>query len=326
MGNKKILIVDDDPDIRQGLHLRLQANQYDTFFARDALSAMVEARKNKPDLVILDLGLPASEAYIATERRKSIAMIEARKRQPDLIVLDVGASAGDGFEVLAGLKSTPSLAAIPVVVLSARDLRANRERALQAGAIAYLQKPVEDAELLAVVRKALSEPAQSKTPPLSHGGRLPGKPAAEIHEPGGQIKEGEQGNKKILIVDDDPDIRQGLHVRLKANHYDTFFAADAFAAMTEARKQQPDLIILDLGLPAGDGFVVMERLSSVPALAVIPIIVVSGRDARANHERALKAGAKAFLQKPVDDRDLLAVIRKALGESAQAEMHHHASI
>jgi len=325
MGNKKILIVDDDPDIRQGLHLRLQANQYDTCFARDAISALVEARKHKPDLVILDLGLPAGEAYIATERQKSIAMIEARKRQPDLIVLDVGAAAGDGFEVLAGLKSIPSLAAIPVVVLSARDLRANRERALKAGAIAYLQKPVDDAELLAVVRKALSEPAQPKTP-LSHDGRLPGKPAADIHEQGDQIKEGEQGNKKILIVDDDPDIRQGLHVRLKANHYETFFAADAFAAMNEARKHQPDLIILDLGLPAGDGFVVMERLSSIPALAVIPVIVVSGRDARANHERALKAGARAFLQKPVDDQDLLAVIRKALGESAQAEMHHHESI
>ena len=86
------------------------------------------------------------------------------------------------------------------------------------------------------------------------------------------------GNKKILIVDDDPDVRLGMHLRLKANHYDTFFAADAFAAMAEARKHEPDLIILDLGLPAGDGFLVMERLKPVPSLAVIPIIVVSARD------------------------------------------------
>src|SRR3984893_13510414 len=104
------------------------------------------------------------------------------------------------------------------------------------------------------------------------------------------------GNKKILIVDDDPDVRHGMHVRLKANHYDTFFAADALSSMAEARKHEPDLIILDLGLPAGDGFVVMERLKAVPSLAVIPIIVVSARDVRANQERALKAGAKAFLQ------------------------------
>ena len=127
------------------------------------------------------------------------------------------------------------------------------------------------------------------------------------------------GNKKILIVDDDADVRQGMHLRLKANHYDTFFAADALSSMVEARKHEPDLIILDLGLPAGDGFVVMERLKSIPSLAVIPIIVVSARDARANQERAVKAGAKAFLQKPVDNAELLAVIRQALGEPEQPE-------
>jgi DNA-binding response OmpR family regulator len=125
------------------------------------------------------------------------------------------------------------------------------------------------------------------------------------------------GNKKILIVDDDPDIRHGLNIRLKANHYDTFFAADAFSSMVEARKHEPDLIILDLGLPAGDGFIVMERLKKLPSLAVIPIIVVSARDIRANQERALKMGAKAFLQKPVDDAELLSVIREAMGEPDQ---------
>jgi DNA-binding response OmpR family regulator len=124
------------------------------------------------------------------------------------------------------------------------------------------------------------------------------------------------GNKKILIVDDDPDVRQGMHVRLRANHYDTFFAADALSSMSEARKNEPDLIILDLGLPAGDGFVVMERFKSIPSLAVIPVIVVSARDVLANKERALKAGAKAFLQKPVDNAELLKVIRQALGEPA----------
>jgi len=125
------------------------------------------------------------------------------------------------------------------------------------------------------------------------------------------------GNKKILIVDDDPDVRLGVHLRLKANHYDTFFADDAFDAIAEARKHAPDLIILDLGLVAGDGFIVMERLKQVLSLAVIPVIVVSARDPRANRERALKAGAKAFLQKPVDDAELLSVIRKALGEPEQ---------
>ena len=127
------------------------------------------------------------------------------------------------------------------------------------------------------------------------------------------------GNKKILIVDDDPDVRQGMYLRLKANHYDAIFAADGLTGMSEARKHGPDLIILDLGLPAGDGFVVMERLKTFPSLAVIPIIVVSGRSGLANRKRAISAGATAFLEKPVDNAELLAVVRRALGEAAQPE-------
>jgi DNA-binding response OmpR family regulator len=120
--------------------------------------------------------------------------------------------------------------------------------------------------------------------------------------------------KTILIVDDDPDVRLGLHVRLKANNYNVIFAIDGMASIAQARKHMPDLIILDLGLPAGDGFSVMERLKANDSLALIPVIVVSARDLNANMDRALKAGAKAFLQKPVDNAQLLLTIRKVLGE------------
>ena len=136
-------------------------------------------------------------------------------------------------------------------------------------------------------------------------------------------------SKKILIVDDNADIRLGMHLRLKANQYETFFAADAFAAVAEARKHRPDLILLDLGLPAGDGFTVMERLKQIPFLAVIPVIVVSARNGLGNQKRAYEAGAKAFLQKPVNDAELLAVIRQALGEpemTKKSTLHAQASL
>jgi DNA-binding response OmpR family regulator len=119
-------------------------------------------------------------------------------------------------------------------------------------------------------------------------------------------------NKKILIVEDDSDVRLGYHVMLKAHQYDTFFGTDAVSAVAETRKHQPDLILLDLGLPAGDGFVVMERLRAKPEWARIPVIVVSGRDVAANKERSLRAGAKAFVQKPWDDNELLALIDQLL--------------
>ena|SRR3984893_1432384 len=129
-------------------------------------------------------------------------------------------------------------------------------------------------------------------------------------------------NKKILIVEDDPDVRKGMHVRLQASNYDTFFAADAISGMAEARKHQPDVILLDLGLPGGDGFTVMERFKANPHLAVIPIIIVSARTGHDNRVRAMKAGAKAFLEKPVDNAELLAVIRQALGESPKQPLVH----
>src|ERR1700680_167771 len=103
--------------------------------------------------------------------------------------------------------------------------------------------------------------------------------------------------KTILIVDDDPDVRLGLHVRLRANHYDVIFAADGMASFAQVRKHMTDLICLDLGLPAGDGFSVIERLKANDSLSLIPVIVVSARDVNVNMDRALMAGAEGFPQK-----------------------------
>jgi DNA-binding response OmpR family regulator len=121
--------------------------------------------------------------------------------------------------------------------------------------------------------------------------------------------------KTILVVDDDPDVRLSLKVRLSMHHYNVVFAVDGVSGVAETRKHMPDLIILDLGLPAGDGFAVLERLKANERFALIPVIVVSGRDRFANRDRAIKAGARTFLQKPVDNAHLLSVIRQVLGES-----------
>ena len=93
-------------------------------------------------------------------------------------------------------------------------------------------------------------------------------------------------NKKVLIVEDDADVRLGYQILLKVHHYDTFFAGDGVSAIAEARKRESDLIVLDLGLPAGDGFIVLERLRAITFLSVIPVIVVSARDPRGHKDRA----------------------------------------
>ena len=120
-----------------------------------------------------------------------------------------------------------------------------------------------------------------------------------------------RGNK-ILIIEDDADLRRGLNVRLRASEYETAFASDAVTALGVAKKEEPDLILLDLGLPGGGGFVVLERMQYIASLACIPVIVVSASDPKTNEKRALDAGAVAFFQKPVDNEQLMKAIQRTL--------------
>jgi DNA-binding response OmpR family regulator len=121
-------------------------------------------------------------------------------------------------------------------------------------------------------------------------------------------------SKKILIVDDDEHLLLGLAVKLRANGYTVVSAMDGLSAVAVARQEAPDLILLDLGLPAGDGFLVLDRLRSMSELVTTPVIVLTARNPNINKEHALQAGAVAFFQKPPDNRELLTAIRRALGE------------
>jgi len=117
---------------------------------------------------------------------------------------------------------------------------------------------------------------------------------------------------KILIVDDDPDLRRAMKIRLRANHYDTVHASGGCSAIAMAEKWRPSLIILDLGLPSGDGFAVLKHLRETDALSSIPVIVLTARAPQFNESRALQAGATAFFQKPADNQQLIDEIRKAV--------------
>jgi DNA-binding response OmpR family regulator len=117
------------------------------------------------------------------------------------------------------------------------------------------------------------------------------------------------GNK-ILVVDDDPTLCLGLNVRLRANHYDLCFAHDGEFALSVALIEKPDLIILDLGLPRGDGYFVLHTIKKLPELAAVPVIVLTARD-RFTHEALCRdAGAKRFFEKPVNNRLLLKTIEE----------------
>lgn len=126
--------------------------------------------------------------------------------------------------------------------------------------------------------------------------------------------------QKILVVDDDSTLVKALQLRLLANDYEITVAGDGYAAVANAKKERPDLIILDLGLPAGDGFSVLDRLNHTGNLPGIPVIVLSARDPQANEERAMRAGAIAYFQKPADNDELLQAIRGWLPPASPQSM------
>ena len=119
--------------------------------------------------------------------------------------------------------------------------------------------------------------------------------------------------KTILIVDDNADTRLVLSARLKTQQYHTVFAADALQAMSVALRERPDAILLDLGLPGGNGLLVLERFKANIALGDIPVIIVTAEDPLVAEARALEAGAVAFLRKPVEHDKLLAAVQHAVG-------------
>ena len=120
--------------------------------------------------------------------------------------------------------------------------------------------------------------------------------------------------KKILVVEDDKRIVMALAVRLKGKGYDVVAAYDAVMAMTIAMQHRPDLVLLDISMPGGNGFMVAKRLQNEATTAGIPLIFLTASKQPSLRENAQDLGAVGFFEKPYEAEDLLAAIDGALGE------------
>ena len=115
------------------------------------------------------------------------------------------------------------------------------------------------------------------------------------------------------MVDDDRTARVALGTRLGAIGHDVTYASDGEAALHAAREESFDLVLLDLGLPTGDAFVVLEHLHPLPDGRTRPVIVFSAADPELYRERALASGALDFFEKTNDLVPLLRAVQRALG-------------
>jgi CheY-like chemotaxis protein len=118
--------------------------------------------------------------------------------------------------------------------------------------------------------------------------------------------------KTVLLVDDDNTVLLGTGVRLKSMGYIIYTAKDAVSAISAVRKCAPDVVVLDISLPAGDGFLVADRLQTLVGSVATPIIFMTASENPALRERAMKLGAVGFLKKPFDATSLADAIESAL--------------
>jgi CheY-like chemotaxis protein len=123
--------------------------------------------------------------------------------------------------------------------------------------------------------------------------------------------------KSVLLVDDDQTVQLTIGVRLKSMGYTVYTAKDAAMAVSVARNNSPEVIVLDISMPAGDGFMVAERLKNLVNCASVPVIFITSSIKDNYRERALQLGAVSFIQKPFDATQLADAI-----ESATSPNHH----
>jgi len=119
----------------------------------------------------------------------------------------------------------------------------------------------------------------------------------------------------LLIIEDDPSLRELLRDVLKLSGFRVEAAADGQTCLNLAKTLQPDCILLDLRLPDIDGFAVLRRLRNDPTTAAIPVIVLSGFTRIEDQELALELGAVAYITKPYNIPDLILVVRSVIEKS-----------
>lgn len=125
---------------------------------------------------------------------------------------------------------------------------------------------------------------------------------------------GEIQAKKILIIEDLEELALSLATLFESQGYQTFIAYDSVFGISLAHKHTPDLITLDLGLPAGGGFFVLENVKKSTTIGNIPILVLTARKEKELEEKALKMGAVAYLHKPFEPQELLEKIKEILSK------------
>ena len=272
---KRILIIEDDKHTAAAIRARFESGGYETTVASDVPQGRALAQLLKPDLISLDISLPG----------------------------------GDGLELARQFSLLPETRRTPVILVTGNKDEGLRRKAMELNAAGLCEKPYDPDELLALAQFALSETSSfSRRQPLPPAGASPqnASPAPAAKEMAGRLATRNQ----VLIIEDDRVIAFALELRLKQAGCRTMIAYDALSGLNAAVRIQPDLVVLDINMPAGNGFAVAEKL--LTQVSPPPRIVFLTASKRADfRERAQALGATAFLEKPYDPKELIATVMGA---------------
>ncbi|MEK7382865.1 MAG: response regulator [Elusimicrobiota bacterium] len=216
--------------------------------------------------------------------------------RPDLILLDWCLKKGfSAEETLRLFKSQPGTQGVPVVVISGIRVSAEDEMgARRAGAAQFITKNeiTDSPKALAVFKRRLEALILDQS--LSAG-----KPrAAAMKKPALARAIG-----RILLVDDDQDMRDMVSLFLREKGYTVLTAETGALGLSKAREESPDLVVLDLGLPDMDGLEVCAQLKAWPRTRPIPVLILTARSSRQAQLLAVEYSADHYLSKPLPDLD-----------------------
>lgn len=213
--------------------------------------------------------------YVSVASSGEQGLEMARVIKPDVITLDVLMPGQDGWSVLSQLKSDPELANIPVVMQSILD---ESNKAFMLGANDYLTKPINRSQIIEVVRRLQS-----------------------------------QNNRRALVVEDDIDAQTLMAEWLEGDGWEVNTAKNGLEGLQVFLETGPGLIILDLMMPAMDGFGFLEQVRQQPKATDASIIVVTAKDLTAEDLERLNGGVKRIIQKGNHKTDdILGEIKRSL--------------
>jgi CheY-like chemotaxis protein/signal transduction histidine kinase len=271
---KKILIIDDslvDADLMARL---LPDTSYSVSIESDGLAGMSAAVRDVPDLILLDLGLPEV----------------------------------DGFHVLDSLRNRPETQAIPVIILTARDITDEEQIRLKDKAQRiFVKSPLEPGLILSDIAQLLRLSRDSKDQ------RQPTNADSAVSRAN---QETVTPSRRILLVEDDPSNQYTLQLMLSTEGYEVRVADNGKAGLELVRAWQPDLVLMDMMMPVMGGHEATRALKSDHDMTDIPVIALTAAAMTGDREKALASGCDDYISKPVNRAYLLERIEYWLATTA----------